>query len=282
LVAILALALASLLFAAGCGKRQEDGGPSAPRVAPYVSTLTGFRFAPPPAWDAERYLVTEVTGKDAAERQPGALSIAEVQYQPIEMAHRPEVLLRINVFPDSAWEAMKEGSEAALGGVVARARGRTYLASTAQTNPYPAGTQDAATFDAMRLGVSDVKHWFSVADAASDLASEFLPGSITFGPAPVMYMGKFTATEATRRPVKVIFRADSSALFSTEYPGPRVVNQRGRWSLEGVYVRLIVLAENGQPAGQPFIWAIRDSALAPVTWDRNLYGAAGLPLLLRP
>jgi len=274
-----------MLLIYGCGGRRDDASSNPQRaVAPYVSNETGFRFTPPPAWEADRYLVSEVTGKDAAERQPGALSIAEIQYQPIEIAHRPEVLLRIHVFPDSAWNAMKREGGEALGGVVAHARGRTYLASTAQADPYPAATRDAATFDAMLLALADVKRWLSVADAASDLASEFLPGSPTFGPTPVMYLGTMQAGagDASRRPVKVIFRADSSALFSTEYAGSRVENQRGHWSLEGIYVRLVLLGASGEPNGRLFIWAIRDSALAPVAWDRNAYGSTGLTLVLRP
>jgi hypothetical protein len=133
----------------------------------------------------------------------------------------------------------------------------------------------------MRLAITDVKRWFSVADAASDLASEFLPGSPTFGPAPVMYTGRFLAADATHSDIKLIFRADSSALFSAASAGNGVVNQRGRWSLQGLYVRLVLLDESGQPAGGPFIWAIRDSVLAPVAWDQNAYGSVGLPLRLR-
>ena len=223
-----------------------------------------------------------MTGPGATARQPGALSIAEVQYQPIEFSNRPEVLLRIHVFPDSAWNLIQHGEGPSLGGVVARARDRTYLASTAQTDPYPAGTKDAQNFDAMRLAIADVKHWLSVADAASDLASEFLPGSPTFGPAPVMYIGVLRAADARQRRVKVIFRADSSALFSTEYDGRGVLNEPGHWNLEGVYVRLQLLEGGGQPSGRPFIWTIQDSALAPVAWDRTRFGVAGLPLRLRP
>ena len=277
-----ALALASLLFAAGCGPRKEAPASSEPPVTPYVSTETGFRFTPPPVWQPERYLVSEVTGPAAAARQPGALSIAEVQYQPIEFANRPEVLLRIHVFSDSAWSGLQHGEGPSLGGVIARARGRTYLASSAQSNPYPAGSKDAQTFDAMRLAIADVKRWLSVADAASDLASEFLPGSPTFGPAPVMYVGFLREAGSQPHRVKVIFRADSSALFSTEIDGRGVYNEPGHWSLEGVYVRLQLVEPGGQPSGRPFIWAIRDSSLAPVSWDRSHYGGAGLPLRLRP
>ena len=271
-----------MLFAAGCGRRDDEHSTASPAVAPYVSTETGFRFTPPPAWAPERYLVSEVTGPGAAARQAGALSIAEVQYQPIEFSNRPEVLLRIHVFPDSAWGAIQHGEGPSLGGVVARARGRTYLASSAQANPYPAASKDAQIFDAMRLAIADVKRWLSVADASSDLASEFLPGSPSFGPTPVMYTGLLRGADARARRVKVVFRADSSALFSTELDDRGVLNEPGRWSLEGVYVRLELLEAGGQPSGRPFIWAIRDSALAPVAWDRATYGSAGLPLRLRP
>ena len=190
------------------------------------------------------------------------------------------MILRIHVFSDSAWARVEHGAGAGLGGVVARARGRTYLAATAQRNPYPDGSADARSFEAMRLAVSDVKRWLSVADAASDLASEFLPGSITFGPAPVMYVGTARGADRVARVVKVIFRADSSALVSTQIPGG-VNNRRGRWSLEGVYVRMAMLEDNGQPTGENFVWAIRDSALAPLVWDRAAYGPAGLALSLR-
>lgn len=282
LVALLALALASLLSAAGCGRRDESSEARAPAIAPYVSTATGFRFAPPPVWQADRYLVSEVTGEAAEARVAGALSIAEVLYQPADFAQRPEVLLRIHVFPESTWTRLEQVGGASLGGEIARARGRVYLAATPQTNPYPRGSADANHFDAMHLAVADVKRWLSVADAASDLASEFLPGGPTFGPAPVMYLGRLPAANVGYRDVKVIFRADSSALFSTAYAGKGVLNQRGHWSVQGVYVRLELLDERGQPIEAPFVWAIRDSALAPVTWDRNVYGPAGVTLRVRP
>lgn len=222
-----------------------------------------------------------MTGKDAEARVPGALSIAEAQFQPADFAQRPEVLLRIHVFPDSAWAKLEHAGGPSFGGEIARARGRVYLAATPQTNPYPRGSADAALFDAMHLAVNDVKRWLSVADAASDLASEFLPGSPTFGPAPVMYIGRLSAADAASREIKIIFRADSSALFSTARAGSGVVNRRGRWSLNGVYVRLDLLDERGQPFEQPFVWALRDSVLVPVTWDQKAYGMAGLPLRLR-
>lgn len=227
-------------------------------------------------------MVSEVTGADAQARVPGALSIAEVQFQPADFAQRPEVLLRIHVFPDSAWERLQHDGGAALGGEIARARGRVYLAATPQSNPYARGSADANLFAAMHLAITDVKRWLSVADAASDLASEFLPGSPTFGPAPMMYTGGVSAAGASRRDIKVVFRADSSALFSTSSAGKGVANQRGRWSLQGVYVRLELLDGAGQPSSGPIIWAIRDSALVPVAWDRKEYGEAGVALQLRP
>lgn len=281
LFALLAPAFASSLFAAGCRRGSE--APEPPRATPYLSSVAGFRFTPPPTWQADRYLVSEVTGPEAAARAPGALSIAEAQFQPSDFAQRPEVLLRIHVFPDSAWEKIRHDDGASFGGEIARARGRVYLAATPQANPYPRGSADAALFDAMHLAVNDVKRWLSVADAASDLASEFLPGSPTFGPAPVMYQGRLAASGGAARDtrdIRVIFRADSSALFSTTTAG-KVSNQRGRWSLQGVYVRLDVLNDRGQPTEGPFIWAIRDSVLVPVTWDQGTYGLAGLPLRLR-
>lgn len=278
-----ALLLAASLVA-GCGPRNETTANQAAPIAPYVSVETGFRFTPPDSWPPERYLVSELTGPAAAARQPGTLSIAEVQYQPVDLAHHPEVLLRIHVFPDSVWERLAHaaGSDS-LGGVVARARGRTYLAATSQRSPYPDGSADGRAFQAMRLAISDVTRWLSVADAASDLASEFLPGMPAFGPAPVMYTGFLRRADTVNRRVKVIFRADSSALVSTETgSGGAVRNQRARWSLEGVYIRLAMLEDNGQPSGDFFVWAIRDSALSPVVWDRNRYGPVGLPLRLRP
>lgn len=273
---------ATAILIAGCGKRSDPPPQPASEVGPYVSAATGFRFTPPPAWPVERYLVSEVTGRDAVARQAGALSIAEIQFQPSDLSSRPEILVRVHVFPDSTWEKLEHEGGQTLGGVIASARGRTYLASTPQSNPYPPGGVDAQTFDAMRLAVSDLKRWFSVADAASDLASDFLPGSPAFGPAPVMYVGRLPASSATRRDVTLIFRADSTALFSSDSNGKGRVNRRGRWSLEGVYVKLVLIDDQRQPTGPPFIWAIRDSSLAPVAWDRAAYGTAGIPLVLRP
>ncbi len=282
LVAALAIVVYSGLFAMGCGPRRDAASVSSRSPAPFVSPTTGFRFAPPPSWEADRYLVTEMTGADAAARQPGALSIAEVQFQPIDLGSRPEVLLRLCVFPDSAWAAIEHEAGASLGSIVARVRHRTYLAETASKNPYPRDNPNAADFDAMMLALSDLKRWLSVADAAGDLASGFLPGGSAFGPTPVMYIGALPAGSGPRRDIKVIFRSDSSALLSTNYPGRGVVNERGRWGIQGAYLRLQLLDDAGMPAKVPFIWAIRDSALAPVAWDEASYGSVGLPLSMRP
>jgi hypothetical protein len=278
----LAIALHSTLFALGCGPRGGDEAAHTRPPAPYVSPETGFRFAPPPSWQSDRYLVTEISGPLAEKKQPGAFAVAEIQFQPSDLGHRPEVLLRIRVFPDSAWAAIEDEAGADLGSIVARARGRTYLAQMPNETPYPPGSPDAAAFEAMHLALADVKRWLTVADAAGDPASEFLPGGSTFGPAPVMYLGELSSPGGRVRPVKVIFRADSSALFSTQYRGRGVVNERGRWSLQGVYLRLQLLDDSGLPNRVPFIWAIRDSALAPVAWDEDFYGSVGLPLSLRP
>jgi len=275
-------AVVATLLATGCGQKSDAPSPRAlsAEVAPYVSTATGFRFTPPPSWPIERYLVSEVTGPDAARREPDVLAIAEIQYQPSDLANRPEILVRVHVFSDSAYEKREHDGGTTLGGVMARARGRTYLASTPQSNPYPPGA-DAQSYEAMRLAVADLKRWFSVADAASDLASEFLPGTPTFGPAPVLYRGTLPAASAARRDFTLIFRADSTALLSTDLEGKGRVNQRGLWSLQGVYVKLQLLDDRGQPVEAPFIWAIRDSSLAPVAWDRSAYGSVGLSLRLR-
>jgi hypothetical protein len=214
--------------------------------------------------------------------QPGALSVAEVQFQPSDLGHRPVVLLRISVFPDSVWPRIEARPGLSLGSIVARARGRTYVADTPAERPFPPESEDAKTLDAMRLALSDVKRWLSVADAASDLASEFLPGAPAFGPAPVMYVGSLRAAGGPARTLKVIFRGDSSALLSTETVGGGVRNERGRWGLEGAYVRLQPLDDSRLPASDPFVWAIRDSALLPITWDRTRYGPAGVALRMRP
>ena len=280
--AAVATVVYSALFAMGCGPRRNEATTASPAPAPFVSPTTGFRFAPPPSWAADRYLVTELTGDDATRRQPGALSIAEVQFQPTDLGSRPEVLLRLYVFPDSAWAAIEDDAGAGLGSIVARVRHRTYLAETPNENPYPNENPDAAEFDAMRLALSDLKRWLSVADAAGDLASGFLPGGSAFGPTPVMYVGAFPTASGPRRDIKVIFRSDSSALLSTKYPGRGVVNERGRWGIQGAYLRLQLLDDAGMPAKVPFIWAIRDSALAPVAWDEGAYGSVGLPLSMRP
>jgi hypothetical protein len=272
---------AAALAIAGCGPRSDAPAPTA-AVAPYVSVATGFRFTPPPSWPIDRFLVSEIAGPEAARREPGAQSIAEIQYQPVDLGHRPEILVRVHVLSDSAYEKREHEGGSILGGVMARARGRTYLAATAQANPYPPGGVDAKSFEAMRLAVSDLKRWFSVADAASDLASEFLPGTPTFGPAPALYRGTLPAASGGKRDVTLIFRADSTALLSTDTGGKGRSNRRGRWSLEGVYVRLQLIDDAGQPTEAPFLWAIRDSSLAPVTWDRGAWGSVGLPLRLRP
>jgi len=278
----MAIVVHSALFAIGCGPRHDEAATHAQYPAPFVSPTTGFRFAPPPSWAADRYLVTELTGADAVKRQPGALSIAEVQFQPTDLGSRPEVLLRLYVFPDSAWAAIEDDAGANLGSIVARVRHRTYLADTPSANPYASDNPNAAEFDAMRLALSDLKRWLSVADAAGDLASGFLPGGSAFGPTPVMYVGTRPGAGGPRRDIKVIFRSDSSALLSTNYPGRGVVNERGQWGIQGAYLRLQLLDDAGMPAKVPFIWAIRDSSLAPVAWDEGAYGSVGWPLSMRP
>lgn len=145
--------LAAVILLAAC--RPEPKKPSdAPGGAAFFLSPAGtFRFELPPAW-AGRYVALPA---DPSQDGAGIAEAVRFVYPPKDTTITPQVVLGVTVYADTAWRRASAEPGPPLGDVVLHADGRTYIASLPQSNPFPAGSDDAKAFDEMRVSVDGVK-----------------------------------------------------------------------------------------------------------------------------
>lgn len=118
-----------------------------------------------PAWipDADLALPARWAGRvrrdslSTAERgnaRPGAV---EFSYLPRDPATHPEVLVAIAVYDAPAWAAVRADSGPPPGDSVAALGGKIFVVAPPQSNPFAAGTPDAASFDSLQLSKTELK-----------------------------------------------------------------------------------------------------------------------------
>ena len=155
------------------------------RVYPYKATLTldaqtftgcaeqrsmwtgasaGFAFRIPPAW-SDHWDVVVHEGAEAARRGSGANTVVEFTCRPATAGTRPEVLVTIVMMNRARWNAMRAEAGPPPGDLLAERGDRVWLAGVAQSEPFAAGTTDAARFEAMRLSLDQVKRGFAILPA---------------------------------------------------------------------------------------------------------------------
>ncbi len=159
-----------------CGDGMSD------RVYPYKATLkldqqtftgcaeqrsvwtgAGFALRIPPAWN-DHWDVALHEGKEA-ERRGGASTVVEFACRPVTAGTRSEILVAVVVMDRARWMAMKAEAGPPPGDLLAERGERVWLAGLPQSQPFAAGSPDAARFEAMQLSLDQVKQRFALLPA---------------------------------------------------------------------------------------------------------------------
>jgi hypothetical protein len=72
---------------------------------------------------------------------------------------------------------------------------------------------------------------------------------------------------------------DTQALLAIEFLHRGTVFRRGVWWAAGPELSFEPRRGDGTPTEKAFVWRLDGRRLVPVQWDRELYGAGGIPLL---
>ncbi len=81
------------------------------------------------------------------------------------------------------------------------------------------------------------------------------------------------------RLAKLAVGTDTAAALSVEFIGLGVTYHPGRWSSDGDVLTLQPTRSDGTPIENPLTWRLEGNRLVPVSWNRDVYGAQGLPLV---
>jgi len=100
--------------------------------------------------------------------------------------------------------------------------------------------------------------------------------------APGVWTARVAAPDGDARIITLWLQSGGVATLETVDIGKeRQPVAHGVWSASGDEVTVQLRGEDGQPSGQPLVYAIGQNRLEPKQWDRNVYGPAGLPLTRR-
>lgn len=121
------------------------GGPLASSRT-FNSLLGDFQFSVPDVWE-QRYTATE---RAKAPEYPGARSVSEFMFLPVSGGTPPSLVILVQ-YPEAEWKKLSSGSAKPAGTVVAERGGRVFVAQVLSSNPFPAGSEDAAAIAPMML-----------------------------------------------------------------------------------------------------------------------------------
>lgn len=129
-----------------------------------VWTGAGFAFRIPPAWN-DHWDVAIHEGAEAERRGSGASTVVEFTCRPVTAGTRPEILVAIVAMDRARWNALRAEAGPPPGDLLAERGDRVWLAGLPQSQPFVAGTPDAARFEAMQLSFDQVKRGFALLPA---------------------------------------------------------------------------------------------------------------------
>jgi hypothetical protein len=117
-------------------------GEPVPASRSFSALLSGFEMGVPDIW-AQRYMATE---RRDPEEFPGAKTVTEFVFLGMSGGTPPSLLTLVR-YPQGTYS----GLASKPGPVVASMGADVIVMQLAGKNPYPAGTDDAQAFDAMRI-----------------------------------------------------------------------------------------------------------------------------------
>ena len=80
------------------------------------------------------------------------------------------------------------------------------------------------------------------------------------------------------RLVRLTVGPDTISMYSIEFLGLGVTYHPGRWTARGDQLTMQPARGEGQPSELPFRFRLEGSQLVPLAWDKDVYGAQGVPL----
>ena len=271
-VAAIALSAASL---AGCGRSEIPS-----RAAPsYESPGGELRLWAPRTWFYRRgfrksWRIDYRAAAEAAARQRHALAWMSAEYVPERTEEPGATLFRLMVFTTAGYESLAAEPGMPAGTPIAVAAGRVCVASIPTMSPYTSESWEGQQFDAMRMTLDTLR-------AAVRLSGAEGGTNAAWGADTVTYSIRLPAADAPGREIRARFAPDGNVTWTTTYFGKGwPILERATWRIENGKVTLAFGAVgSGGPAG-PLTYAIADSALVPVAWPHEAWGAIGAPLLV--
>jgi hypothetical protein len=157
---------AAILASCSRGEPEPRPVPLSPNLeqtfsSSFANAEAGFTLAIPQSWSG-RYRVNEFAGPIAQRRLPHAAHVIEFVHVPRNPDGEPQALLTISVFSHDEWTSVIAERRPLPGEVIATTPDAVWVASLPGSIPYPPGSPDAASFDAMHLTLEQVKSAFTL------------------------------------------------------------------------------------------------------------------------
>lgn len=168
-VVLLFSLMLALSLAARAGHAQGDrpGGPpqGAVQDGVYTNPQAGYSFRLPTAWLSYGYQWYEYWGAQADQRRPGTKFVADWVYTPVGAGQAEVRLLSINVYDKAYWDNLVSQPIALLDVPVAETADSVITAFFPKAAPYPEGSAEAMTYEAMVPTVEQVHQAVSAVGA---------------------------------------------------------------------------------------------------------------------
>jgi len=111
--------------------------------------------------------------------------------------------------------------------------------------------------------------------ASAACASSKAPG------AAGTWAGNAPAAGDAGRSIRLELRSDGTATMTTESHGKEAsITDLGTWRQDGGEVKFQIEGAGGAKSGEPMTWERKGASLKPKSWNKSLYGAAGVILML--
>ena len=106
--------------------------------------------------------------------------------------------------------------------------------------------------------------------------------AIAWGQDTVWAAGELPAADATKNTVMLELAPDGNARMTTEHAGRGSGIDVGWWSVRNDTLALQLATLDGKTSGTTSTWKITGSDLVPLVYNPQEWGAAGVPLRVRP
>jgi len=111
--------------------------------------------------------------------------------------------------------------------------------------------------------------------ASAACASSKAPG------AAGTWAGNSPAAGDAGRSIRLELRPDGTATMTTESRGKGAsIVDLGTWRQDGGEVKFQIEGAGGEKSGEPMTWERKGASLKPKSWNKSLYGSAGVILML--